>query len=281
MPRKGEHLSEEAKKRLSIAHRGKKLEGAGLIRFLEGKRRYYEKFLEVHGHLPNKGRHPKTEFKRGNTLWVGRHHTEATKEKLSKAFRGKVRFSPELRKRMSDSHIGLVPWNKGLTKETSESVAHVGQKKKAWWTNERKRQFAMWSHAFWVEWWQKHPEAKENFMRIARPTRIELLARESLATRGVPFLTCKRIENLCFPDLILPEQKIAIFCNGCFWHNCPEHNPIVPEWLKNKVKDQQIFDELRKRGWRVVVAWEHEFKENKDVVGQKVDELLAKGLGAG
>jgi hypothetical protein len=31
---------------------------------------------------------------------------------------------------MSDSHMGLTPWNKGLTKATSESVALIGQKKK-------------------------------------------------------------------------------------------------------------------------------------------------------
>lgn len=281
MPRKGEHLSEEAKKKLSLARKGKKLGEAARIRFLEGKRKYYEDYFRIHGQHPNKGKHPRTEFKKGNTLWVGRHHSEATKQRLSKAFRGKPSpFSPETRKRMSHSHLGLAPWNKGLRKETSESVALVGQKKKAWWTVERKRQFAMWSHTFWTDWWHKHPEAKEKFMRIARPTRIELLAREAVARRGVPFLTCRRIENPCFPDLILPEQKIAIFCNGCFWHNCPEHNPIVPEWLKNKIKDQQIFDELRKRGWRVVVAWEHEFKADKDVVGHKIDTLLAKDRGA-
>jgi DNA mismatch endonuclease (patch repair protein) len=132
-----------------------------------------------------------------------------------------------------------------------------------------------------VDWWRKHPEAKENFMRVARPTRIEVLAREALAKRAIPFLTCKRVENLCFPDLVLPEKKIAIFCNGCFWHNCPERNPVVPQWLRNKIKDQQIFDESRKRGWRVLVAWEHEFKHAKDVIGQKIDELLAQGQGDG
>jgi hypothetical protein len=132
LPRKGEHLSEEAKKKLSQARKGKKFGAAAQSRFLEGKRRYYEDFFEIHGHHPNKGRRPATGFKKGNTIWLGRHHTESTKEKLSKAFRGKPTgpLSLETRNRMSDSHMGLTPWNKGLTKATSESVALIGQKKK-------------------------------------------------------------------------------------------------------------------------------------------------------
>ena len=270
MPRRGGHLSEEAKKKISEARKGKKLSEEHRAKFVEGTRRYVEGFIKIHGHHPN------------SNIWLGRHHTESTKEKLSKAFRGKPTkpHTAETRKKMSDSHLGMAPWNKGLTKYTSTSVALIGQKKKAWWTPERKRQFAKWSHEFLIEWWQGHPEAKEKLMRVARPTRIELLARASLDRRGIPFQTCKRIEGICFPDLVLHAQRIGVFCNGCFWHACPEHFPIVPGWLRKKIKDRQIFEELRRRGWRVLVAWEHEFDENNDIVGLKLDELLAQGRGA-
>ena len=51
-----------------------------------------------------KGQHPSTEFKTGNTLWVGRHHTESTKKKLSEALKGK-RLPAEVRSAMSRGHM--------------------------------------------------------------------------------------------------------------------------------------------------------------------------------
>jgi hypothetical protein len=105
LPRKGQHLSEAAKKKLSLAH---------------------------------KGRHPRTEFKKGNKLWVGRHHSDASKAKLSLVFKGK-KLSEDIRKKISVGHMGQIPWNKGLTKENSPSLALIGQKNKLSWTPERRR----------------------------------------------------------------------------------------------------------------------------------------------
>ena len=89
----------------------------------------------------------------------------------------------------------------------------------------------------------------------------------------------KRLENLCYPDVILPTLKIAVFCHGCFWHACPQHNPVVPDWLRAKIKDEFVNTELEKRGWLVLVAWEHEFKTNKDIVGEKLDLMSGSSPG--
>ena len=89
----------------------------------------------------------------------------------------------------------------------------------------------------------------------------------------------RRLEDLCYPDVILPTLKIAVFCHGCFWHACPQHNPVVPGWLKAKIKDEFVNRELEKRGWKVLIAWEHEFKTNKDVVGEKLDLMLRSSPG--
>jgi DNA mismatch endonuclease (patch repair protein) len=114
---------------------------------------------------------------------------------------------------------------------------------------------------------------------VSRPTKIELLARESLIRREIPIMVSKRLEDVFYPDVILPTLKIAVFCHGCFWHACPEHNPVVPNWLRAKIKDKFVEDELKKRGWKVLVAWEYEFKTNKDVVGMKLDAMLEPGPG--
>ena len=255
------------------------MEESARVRFLEGRKRYLEDFFKMHGYHPNKGRVPKAGFKTGNTLWLGKHHTDVTKQKLSQVFRGKPTGprSAETRKRMSDSHLGLAPWNKGLTRETSPILARMGEASRKRWTPEKRRALGERNTRFWNEWWPKHPEARATITQVSRPTSIELLARQSVIRRGIPMTLSKRLEDVCYPDVILHTLKIAVFCHGCFWHACPQHNPIVPDWLRAKIKDGFVSRELEKRGWRVLVAWEHEFKTNKDVVGEKLDLMLGSG----
>jgi hypothetical protein len=186
-----------------------------IARFLDGKRRYYEEYFRTYGRHPNKGRHPPTEFKKGNRLWVGRHHSDATKAKLSLAFKGQ-KLSGDIRKRISEGHMGLVPWNKGLTKEKSPSVAMIGVKGRARWTPERRRASGERGRRYWSAWWKAHPEAKETITQINRPTKIEMMARDSLSKRGVSFEVAKRVENLCYPDYFYPNRRLRFFATGAF-----------------------------------------------------------------
>lgn len=278
MPRKGERTSEETKRRISAAKKGIRPSPEVLAKFLEGKERYYEAYFRTHGHHPNKGRHPLTEFKSGNRLWVGRHHSEETKLKISRALIG-TRQSYETRARKSLAHMGGTPWNKGLTRASTPSLARIGEATRRRWTPEMRRKLSERNKTFWKDWWQKHPEARATITQVSRPTSIELLARDSMARRGIPFLVSKRLEDVCYPDVILPTVRIAIFCHGCFWHACPLHSPVVPDWLRKKIKDEFVESELQKKGWRVLVVWEHEFKTNKDAAGAKLDAMLAHDSG--
>ena len=45
------------------------------------------------------------------------------------------------------------------------------------------------------------------------------------------------------------------------------------------LKDDFVNRELQKRGWRVLIAREHEFKTNKDIVGEKLDMMLGSSPG--
>ena len=68
------------------------------------------------------------------------------------------------------------------------------------------------------------------------------------------------------PDLVLPNQKIAIFVHGCFWHGCPKHGTTPKhnrKWWKakiesNKKRDRRNARKLRQLGWSVYQIWEHE-----------------------
>ena len=44
-----------------------------------------------------------SELKKGNINWLGKHHTEETKNKMSKIAKGRI-FSEEHKKKLSESH---------------------------------------------------------------------------------------------------------------------------------------------------------------------------------
>ena len=73
------------------------------------------------------------------------------------------------------------------------------------------------------------------------------------------------------PDIILKGKKVAIFLHGCFWHGCKKcyRKPVQNKqfWEKklqyNMKKDRRNAKSLRKRGWKVVVVWEHEISRTR------------------
>ena len=72
------------------------------------------------------------------------------------------------------------------------------------------------------------------------------------------------------PDIVLTRHRIAVFVNGCFWHQhlgCeaaarPTSN--VRYWNakldRNAIRDRMNLALLRKLGWQPVVVWECECK---------------------
>lgn len=59
---------------------------------------------------------------------------------------------------------------------------------------------------------------------------------------------------------------VAVFIDGCFWHQCPEHGRI-PEtnsdyWRekldRNSLRDRRNSQILLDAGWLVLRYWEHE-----------------------
>lgn len=67
------------------------------------------------------------------------------------------------------------------------------------------------------------------------------------------------------PDFVFRQAKLAVFVDGCFWHQCPLHS-TAPEsnrafWelklTRNTERDQVSNRTLRAAGWRVLRVWEH------------------------
>lgn len=73
------------------------------------------------------------------------------------------------------------------------------------------------------------------------------------------------------PDIAFPKNKIAIFINGCFWHQHGCKNSTLPKtnrlfWkqklLKNKERDSMNYKKLKISGWKYEIIWECEVEQN-------------------
>lgn len=82
------------------------------------------------------------------------------------------------------------------------------------------------------------------------------------------------------PDIILKENKTAIFLHGCFWHKCPvcyiepksNKEYWIPKINKNVIRDRHNKKILEKKGYKVIIIWEHEVKDDILAVVNKIAE---------
>jgi DNA mismatch endonuclease, patch repair protein len=87
------------------------------------------------------------------------------------------------------------------------------------------------------------------------------------------------------PDLVFPNRKAVIFVHGCFWHqhsdpNCrdarlPKSNTDYwqPKLARNQSRDAENQSKLDLQGWRVLVIWECQTKD-EEALGQKLVAFL-------
>ena len=116
-------------------------------------------------------------------------------------------------------------------------------------------------------------EAARNRMRAAksRDTLAEMKVRRLLHGRGlryrVDYVVIKKPRRKA--DIVFTRAKVAVFIDGCFWHGCPKHGTSAKAnaefWRDkietNKARDLDTNKRLRKDGWLVIRAWEHEDPE--------------------
>jgi DNA mismatch endonuclease, patch repair protein len=85
------------------------------------------------------------------------------------------------------------------------------------------------------------------------------------------------------PDFVFPKLKLAIFVDGCFWHNCPLHGTRPKDnrsfWKKkfarNQTRDRLVNHNLCQMGWRVLRIWEHELtRENETRLLRRIQRAL-------
>lgn len=84
------------------------------------------------------------------------------------------------------------------------------------------------------------------------------------------------------PDLYFPRTKVAVFIDGCFWHQCPEcfKKPVTNKkfWSRklreNIERDLATDIELCDNGIKVLRLWEHEIRKIPGRAYNKLKKLL-------
>jgi len=103
-----------------------------------------------------------------------------------------------------------------------------------------------------------------------KDTRPELVVRRLAHRLGYRF-RLHRKDLPGSPDLVLPRYRAVIFVHGCFWHRHPGcirasmPSTNVAFWsakfATNVARDQRQYTQLDEMGWRVLVIWECETKD--------------------
>jgi DNA mismatch endonuclease, patch repair protein len=83
------------------------------------------------------------------------------------------------------------------------------------------------------------------------------------------------------PDFVFHKAGVAVFIDGCFWHQCPScgrpPKSNLGYWSeklrRNKKRDKLVTATLRRSGWLVMRFWEHEVANTAPTIAAKLSSL--------
>lgn len=115
-------------------------------------------------------------------------------------------------------------------------------------------------------------QIKYNMSRVRNSnTTIENMLCDALRNNGVTTFKCNDKDVFGKPDITFPARKIAVFCDGDFWHGYDWENAKneiksnrdfwLPKIEKTIQRDLEVTDKLQSQGWTVLRFWGHEIKK--------------------
>lgn len=114
-----------------------------------------------------------------------------------------------------------------------------------------------------------------------KDTSIEIIFCKALWHRGIRYRkNCKDI--LGTPDVAIKKYKLAIFCDGDFWHGkeyhgVKSHQKFWDEKIKrNRERDLEYTIRLRDEGWIVLRFWESDIRNDVEKCINEVIEIIKK-----
>ena len=94
-----------------------------------------------------------------------------------------------------------------------------------------------------------------------KDTKIEVQLRKALWAKG--YRSRKNYDKLSGrPDIVLMKYKIAIFCDGEFFHG------------KDRERDEEVNKKLLFEGWTVIRFWGKDIQKNLDACVKAIEEVI-------
>lgn len=241
----------------------------------------------------------KSQFRKGHKPWnTGRYRSEATKQKISRAHRGKIlseehkqkislgvrksekfkrvvksrkwrekisrklkgrKFSEEWRKKLSNSSRGQLTGKKNPAKRPEVRKKISRALKKSWQSPssglnspemlKKLRQSTL-------------KQLRENPIKVSS---AEIKLRKALEKHGLGNFTPQfQVLGRYLIDIAFPKEKVAIECDGFYWHNLPKRIE------RDKLRDRR----LEKEGWRVLRVPNENIHKNIGQVVTRVRSIL-------
>lgn len=118
-----------------------------------------------------------------------------------------------------------------------------------------------------------------------KDTKIEVLLRKALWNKGYRYRkNYKKLEGK--PDIVLTKYKIAIFCDGEFFHGKDweklkkrlKRGNNGEFWIKKIARNMERDDNINKRlqfeGWTVLRFWGDDIKKNTEDCVKTIEETV-------
>jgi DNA mismatch endonuclease (patch repair protein) len=128
------------------------------------------------------------------------------------------------------------------------------------------------------------PSERSARMKLIRSknTKVELRVRRLTHSMGYRYRLHSKVLPGS-PDMVFASRKKVIFVHGCFWHqheNCRHYRMPrskldfwLPRLESNKNRDARVYKQLHESGWRNLVVWECELK-NQEALSSKIHAFL-------
>ena len=129
-------------------------------------------------------------------------------------------------------------------------------------------------------------QRRKNMQHIrSKDTSIEVLLRQALWKNGIRYRKNYR-ELPGKPDIVITKYKIAIFCDGEFFHGKDwevlkprlqrgdNAEYWIPKIQRNRERDDEVNKKLLFLGWTVIRFWGKDIMKNVDECIKVIDEAV-------
>lgn len=134
----------------------------------------------------------------------------------------------------------------------------------------------------------KEEQKHFNMSRIrSHNTKIELRLRKALWHSGIRY----RINYAALPgkpDIAITKYKVAIFCDGEFWHGkdwqdkkdkiFSNREYWIPKIERNMRRDAETDKQLASQGWQVLRFWGKDIEKHIDSCIQEVQDAILEDI---